>query len=189
MRFQILTSWAVFFCIAGCANTVSQNSDRIHMPSSWSLEISTDPGECSLIDGVYNNNGLGRIEEDSPLLEVGFDVALGRPVPSARTPETIAVTVENGNTLIFAFGSPQTTSFSQPSKCVDGWYIFERKRSDIYLGDGVDMDHSILNIAIGKSQDGSLIVHSVADEQYSSILVFKSKDSREGWFLFPRISK
>jgi hypothetical protein len=158
------------------------------MPSSWLLETSTDPGKCSLIDGVYNNNGLGKIIEGSPLFEVGLDVALGRPMPSARTPEAIRVEVDRGSTLTFFFIGQTNTSFSEPTKCVDGWYLFEQERSNVYLGDGVEMDYSIQIFALGKSQDGGLIVHSVVNEQYSALLVFKSSDSREAWFLFPRIS-
>jgi len=188
MRFQILISWVVFISIAGCANTGSQNIDRNHMPSSWLVETSTDPEKCSLIDGVYNNNGLGKIKQGSPLFEVGLDVALGRPMPSARTPEVIRVKVDRGSTLTFLFIGQANTSFSEPTKCVDGWYLYEQKLSDVYLGDGVEMDYSIQKFALGKSQDGGLIVHSVVDEQYSSLWVFKSSDSREAWFLFPRIS-
>jgi hypothetical protein len=159
------------------------------MPQSWSLETPTDPGKCGLIDGVYKNIGIGKIEETSPLREVGFDVALGRPMPSAKTPETVAVKVSDRNIVVFTFEGHQRTSFSQPYKCMEGWYVIEENRDHVYLGDGVSLDQSDRRIALGKSQDGSLIVHTVAVEQYSSLLVFKSKDSRESWYLFSRLGQ
>lgn len=187
MRFRFLIVWMVLGGLVGCATKSSQISERNIMPQSWSLEALTDPKECAGIDGVYNNIGAGKIDKVSPLVEVSFNVALGRPMPSARTPETITVAVKDDSALVFTFGERSSASLSQPFRCVEGWYLIERRRSDMYLGDGVNMDYSNLDLALGKSKEGELIVHSIADEKYSSLLVFKSKDSRESWSLFPRV--
>jgi len=159
------------------------------MPQSWALEIPTNPGECSLIDGVYENIGQGKTEEESLLIEVRFDVALGRPMPSAKTPETIAVAVFDDNTLVFSFGGPLSASISEPYKCVEGWYLIERKRSDIYLGDGANMEYSNWEIALRKSKEEGLIIHSVADEKYSSLAVIESTEFRQIWSLFLRVNQ
>ena len=160
------------------------------MPEGWSLAISHNTEECASINGDYQTLGLGKLKEGGSLIQSRLDVALGYAFPSSRMPGQVSISVgKGGNVLSHQFGYPINQSYSVPTNCSGGWYKLEERLSDTYVGDGSTLDHSNRKIWLGKSADGSLIVHLMLESQFSSLLVFKSRDIRETWSKYEVIKK
>jgi hypothetical protein len=146
------------------------------------------PEGCVSIDGEYQTFGIEKIERSEGWTTARLDAALGYAFPSKEIPEKVSISFDpESSSLNIEFDHPVNQGFSSPANCVDGWYEFEDKLTNQYLGDGTTLDHSISKIKLGKSADGDLILHLVFDVQSSSFLVLRSRDIGESWSRYEEV--
>ena len=171
-----------FICVAGCVSSAQKEKIEISMPEDWTVISPAEPDTCASIDGDYQIFGLGKQREGAPLEEMRLDAALGYAFISNRSPDRLNIAVDKeANTLNIQFGDPVNRVFSETISCANGWYDFEKRMTDQYLGDGGYLDYLIRNVSLGKGSDGSLIVHLKLDGQYSTFAIFKSREVTESW--------
>jgi len=171
-----------FVCLVGCVMSTQTEKTAISMPAEWSVVSPPEPGTCAAIEGDYKIFGLGKQREDAPLEETRLDAALGYAFPSNRIPNRVNIAVDKeANILNINFGDPVNRVFSESVSCANGWYEFEKKMTDQYLGDGGYLDYLFRYVSLGKDSDGSLIVHVKLDGQTSFLAAFKSREVTESW--------
>ena len=178
----VLPTTFIICCSVSCTITTNLNEDGNSMPGDWSVAVAQTPVECVSIDGEYKTFGLGKFEENDGLTQARFDAALGYPFPSAEIPEKVSISFDPASSLLnIQFEDPVNLGVLISVNCVDGWYEFEDRSTNQYLGDGTTLDYSISKFELGTSIDGDLILHKVFDIQSSSFLVFRSRDIGETW--------
>lgn len=171
-----------FICVAGCVSSTQKGKIENSMPAEWSVVSPPQPDTCAAIDGDYKIFGLGRQREGVPLEEMRLDAALGYAFPSNKMPDQVNIAVDKeSNMLNIHFGDPVNRIFSESVSCLNGWYCFENKMTDQYVGDGGYLDYLFRYVSLGKDSDGSLIVHVKLDGQFSTFAVIKSREVTESW--------
>ena len=181
IRLAILIGFMTYYLV-GCTVTTKLNEGGNSIPDGWSTAIANAPEECVSIDGDYQTFGLGKFNEGEGLTQARLDAALGHAFPSEKIPEQVSISLhKETDSLNIQFGQPANRGFSTPVICTNGWYKFEKRLTNQYLGDGATLDYSISKIELGKSADGDLILHLSLDIQSSSFLILKSRDIRESW--------
>jgi len=171
-----------FVCLVGCVMSTQTEKTAISMPAEWSVVSPAEPDTCAAIDGSYKIFGLGRQREGAPLEKRRLDAALGYEFPSNKMPDQVNIAVDKeSNMLNISFGDPVNRVFSESVSCANGWYEFEKKMTDQYLGDGGYLDYLFRYVSLGKDSDGSLIVHLKLDGQFSTFAVIKSREVTESW--------
>jgi hypothetical protein len=169
-------------CVAGCVSSAQISKIESSMPADWSVIPPPGMNTCASIDGDYQIPGLGKQREGAPLEEMRLDVALGHTFPSNKIPNRVNIVVDKGaNMLNFKFDDPVNQVFSESISCSNGWYDFEQRLTDQYLGDGGYLDYLIRKVSLGKDSDGSLIVHLKLEGQSSTLAIFKSREAIESW--------
>ena len=172
----------LFFCVTGCVSSTDIGEIGNSMPGGWSVVSPAEQETCASIDGDYQILGLGKLREGALLEKTRLDVALGHTFPTNGMPDQVSIVIDKeANLLNFRFGYPVNLGYSESISCSDGWYVFEQRRTDQYVGDGTKLDHLIRKIRLGKASDGSLIVHLILEGQFSSFSVLKSHDATETW--------
>ncbi len=152
------------------------------MPVDWSVISPPEPDTCASIDGDYKILGLGKQRDGVPLEEMRLDAALGYTFPSNKIPNRVNIAIDKGeDTLNLQFGDPVNQVFLESINCSNGWYDFEQRLTDQYLGDGGYLDYLLRKVSLGKGSDGSLIVHLKLEGQSSSLAVLKSREMTETW--------
>lgn len=179
---------ALTLSLTGCAGVKSNAIEELPMPNRWSVETAGTMGACPGIDGNYQVHGWGRDSEGAPLMQTRLDATLGHAFPSSSLPEQIKIAVdESSKSIVIHFGHPVNKSISEPSECSEGWYRVVQNEVDQYVGDGTNLDYSIRHIDLGRSVEGSLIVHLRLEAQFSSFLFFKSKEKSDIWSIYEQI--
>ena len=174
--------WLSFVCLVGCVMSTQTEKTAISMPAEWSVLSPAESNTCAAIDGGYKIFGLGRQREGDPLQEMRLDAALGYAFPSNRMPDQVNIAVDKeSNMLNIHFGDPVNRVFSESLSCLNGWYYFENKLTDQYVGDGGYLDYQFRYVSLGKDRDGSLIVHVKLEGQFSTLAVMKSREVMESW--------
>ena len=170
------------YCLVGCTATTNLNENGNSIPDGWSTAIAHTSEECVSIDGDYQTFGVGKFKEGEGVTQARLDAALGHAFPSDKIPEQVSISLDRETgSLSIQFGHPVNRGFSTRASCSKGWYKFEKRLTNQYLGDGATLDYSISEIELGKSAGGDLILHLSLDIQSSSFLILKSHDIRESW--------
>lgn len=173
------------YCAVGCAVSTNFNEGGHPPPDDWSFAALRDSNGCFLMEGSYQNLGLGRLARDEPMVQMRLDVALGHFSSSNKVPESVSILLNRDtNMLRYRLGHPDNRDFIVSATCSDEWYVVEKTLANHYVGDGANLDYSNRDIELGRTADGGLVVHIKLDTQFSSFAILKSRETREIWAKF-----